>query len=157
MPTAILTEDFLGICLILANGDINIELEEVICRAEAYQKSSDCHFGITRDDFRNAFSILSFETYHEAGFGDYEEMLMERPLLQHWIDPILNYEDIYFNDEGEHWCDYEKSLPSETNLKMRNFFTDKCNHSPEIVLRFINELGKNHTTLRDCSRRGSWS
>ena len=100
MAAAIVTEDFLAICLILADGDINMRLEEVICRAEAYQESSDSHFGISRSDFRCAFNKLSFVIYHETGVGNYEEMLTRNPLLQHWIGPILKYEDVYFNDEG---------------------------------------------------------
>jgi len=51
MPAAILTENFLGICLILAKGDINMMLEEVIGRAEDYQMLSDRHFGIYKSDF----------------------------------------------------------------------------------------------------------
>ena len=154
MTTAIFTEDFLAICLILANGDINIRLEEIICLVEAYQESSDCHFGISRSDFRCAFNKLSFQIYHETGVGNYEDMLTRNPLLQHWIGPILKYGDVYFNDEGEHWCPHIGKVPSKVNMKMRDFFIGTNTHSPEIVMRFLNELGKNQTTLINCSRPG---
>ena len=154
MAAAILTEDFLFICLIFSKGDINMRLEEVICRAEAYQKASDRHFGISRSDFRNAIYMLSFITYHETGLGNYEEILAKNPLLKDWIVPILRYEDIYFNDEGEHWCEYKGTSQSPTNIKMRKFFSDVCNHKKENVLKYLNKVGKNRTTLLKCSFPG---
>ena len=88
MPASILTEDFLAICLILAKGNLNIELEEIICRVEAFQRSSDRHFGISRYDFRNAINMLSLNLYHVTGIGNYEEMLAIKPLLKKWICQI---------------------------------------------------------------------
>ena len=154
MAAAILTEDFLAICLILANGDLGTRLEEVICRAETYQESSDRHFGITRRDFRCAFIRLCFRIYPETGVGNYEEMLTINPLLRHWINPILNFEDVYFNDEGEHWWVPEGAVPSEVNLKMRNFFSDTNNHDSQTVMRFLVGLGKDSSLLVNCSRPG---
>ncbi|MEJ2431329.1 MAG: hypothetical protein P8075_20810 [Deltaproteobacteria bacterium] len=127
MAAAILTEDFLAICLILANGDLGTRLEEVICRARVY---------------------------HERGVGNYEEMLTINPLLRHWINQILSYEDVYFNDEGEHWWVPEGAVPSEVNLKMRNFFSDTNNHDSQTVMRFLGGLGKDSSLLVNCSRPG---
>ena len=157
MTAAILTEDFLAISLILTNGDINSRLEEVICRVEAYQESSDRHFGIYRRDFRSSINMLSFQVYHERGIGSYEEMLATNPLLRHWMYPILNYEIVYFNDEGESWWTPEGAVPSEVNLKMRKFFSDPNNHDPQKVIRFLDLLGKDSSLLVNCSRPGSWS
>jgi len=154
MPASILTEDFLAICLILAYGDMNMELEEIICRVESFQSSSDRHFGISRYDFRNAINMLSFNIYHETGIGNYKEMLAIKPLLKNWICPILQYDDVYFNDEGEHWCEFERKSPSPKNLKMRKFFTVNCDHSKKDVLRFLNEIGYNKAILLKCSFPG---
>ena len=67
---------------------------------------------------------------------------------------MLNYDDLYFNDEGEHWCKDEGTSKSQTNVKMRIFFSDACNHRTDIVLKYLNEIGKNKETLMKCSFSG---
>ena len=56
MAAAILSQDILAICLLLAEGNIDLSMEEVIHRAENFQEDQDRHFGITRSDFRGLFN-----------------------------------------------------------------------------------------------------
>lgn len=156
MSASIISEDFLSVCLVLAKGDLNTTLEEVICRAESFQGSEDRHFGISRKDFRNAINMLSFQTYHELGLGNGEEMLKAKPLLKDWTSPILKYEYVHFNDEGERWCPYEND-PSKLNLKMRGFLDNPFNHKEGSIMLFLYKRGKIPSILSDCSRSGSWS
>ena len=157
MAAAILTEDFLAVCLYLVDGDVDARLEQIIARAEEYQEHSNRHFGISRSDYRSAFYALSFEVHTEKGIGDYKETLERYPFLRQWIDPILAYEDVYFNDEGEHWWPGDGLSPSKTRLKMQAFFSKSGDHNPAAVNRFLGELGKDSTILMQCSRPGNWS
>lgn len=99
--------------------------------------------------------MLSFIIYHETGVGNYKEMLETKPLLKDWIFQILKYDQVYFNDEGEHWCKHKESLPSQINSKMFEFFTDNCNRSKKDVLQFLEEINYNKTVLLKFSFPGN--
>lgn len=158
MSASILTEDVLAICLILADGNVNASMEQIICSVEAYQELSDRHFGITRSDFRNSLHFLFHNGFpDEPGWCDYEETWCRKPLLRHWITLILNYDELYCNEEGEHWYPHEGAVPSEHNRMMRRFFSDTNSDDPESVMRFLGGLGKDRSLLLKCSRPGSSS
>lgn len=52
------SEDIVAICLVLAEGDIQKSIEEIIIRVENYQINNNRHFGISRYDFRGLFYEL---------------------------------------------------------------------------------------------------
>jgi hypothetical protein len=109
MATATLSQDILAICLVLADGDIHLPMEEVIRRAEDFQEIHDRHFGISQRDFRGLFLQLpSLDAYKLLLFGDCQRSQEDDARLRDCILDILSHYDAYFNDEGEHWCGKEQ-------------------------------------------------
>ena len=95
MAASILSQDILAICLFLADGNIDLSIEEVIHRVEKYQEEQDRHFGISRSDFRNLFHMLISWELRIKEFDDIK--------LSDIITDILMYQYAHFNDEGENW------------------------------------------------------
>ena len=67
-----LSEVDLAICLIVADGNIGLSLEDIIHRVEIYQENHNRHFGILRSDFRSMFYKLF---YWELGTKSPEDRL----------------------------------------------------------------------------------
>jgi hypothetical protein len=137
---AITSEDFLAICLILARGDTDLSTEEIIGRAEAYQEKVAGQFGVSNSDFRMAFwwlgievGLLKWDSMTESG----QVLAFQEIPLRQWIPPILQYADVYFNDEGEYWSGIPYDPPSYRYRLMYQFFNNRANNSPEEVLRFL--------------------
>lgn len=96
MPAAMLTQDLLGVCLLLVNGRFETPIEEVLVRAEGFQNKNDRHFGISRDDLRELFwMLINWELKLNKSF-------VKIKLLDIALE-MLSYDDVYFNDEGSHW------------------------------------------------------
>ncbi len=100
MAASILSQDVLSICLILAKGDISLNMEEIISRVNKYQEVANRHFGITRGDFYVLFCfLLNFEMNMNLGIKpDLTKIMFKDIILK-----ILEYGDAYFNDEGSYW------------------------------------------------------
>jgi hypothetical protein len=177
MAAAILSQDIIAICLLLTNGNIKLQLDEVICRIEKYQETKNRHFGISRSDIRNLFQNLIFFEMELREIGE--------ELNDIWLTDIilkvLEYHDAYFNDEGEFWIKY--SLPLKINtyssvnelwsgynqnendqkLKMKHvmieFFEnqDIQNISNELVRKLLKENKIKTNILVNCSRPGESS
>ena len=62
MAYGIASNDFVALCLVLAEGDSALCLEEVIQRGEAEQAHYASHFGVSERDFRMAFVWLAIES-----------------------------------------------------------------------------------------------
>ena len=165
MAYAITSEDIIAICLLLVDFDPEIGIGEVIRRAEEYQKSESGNFGESEWDFRMAFFWLGLE----LGWIKLEEALSRGPWklsgvpLKEWIIPLLtHYQDIYFNDEGEHWTALpeECKRPNVPKLSggqrrdqklrdvseqrrqlMKKFFSDPANSQTEKISEFLCLLG----------------
>ena len=94
------------------------------------------------------------------------------------ISNILDYHDVYFNDEGEHWTgrdneisDYEKcdhyywygydknEYCKKVMIKkiMKEFFKNQRNPDSTIVMQFLDRLKFNDNILYQCSREGESS
>jgi hypothetical protein len=97
-----LSQDVLGICLILSEGDLNTPLDEIAKRAEDFQESSKRHFGITGNDFRMMLIRLVWDVFPGSILD--KSRHMENVTLKEVAPKILSYEDVYCNDEGEYWC-----------------------------------------------------
>jgi hypothetical protein len=170
MAAAILSQDLVGICLILCKGNININLEEMILIVEEFQEKNNRHFGISRSDFRCLFwMLLNWELEIKKEFNQVR--------LSDVISNILDYYDVYFNDEGEHWTgrdkefsDYEichrywygydknEYCKKVTAKKiMKEFFKNQRNPDPTIVMQFLDRLEFDDNILYQCSRPGESS
>ena len=68
MTAAIMTQDILGICLLVAGGDLSMSMADVILRVEEFQTQNDRHFGITDRDFRKlVFWLIWRKIPHSPG------------------------------------------------------------------------------------------
>lgn len=167
MAHGILAHDFLAVCLIFSDGDIRVPVAAIAKKAEQFQKSTKRRFGVTDEDFTAAIFML---TFHE-GLLDNPDKDLERLLLSDIIPLILKYDEIYFNDEGEHWnclnvyedgqfdCWYpyaagEKRLKQAFQKKARRLFSPG-NMSTLNQLKVCSFLKENTSTdqlLFECSR-----
>lgn len=102
MPAA----EFLAICLITADYDMNASALDVVRRVEEYQEHSGLQFGESSGDFRGAFYDLLWkrapqEVWHQDDF----EGVLARLYLKDCADMILSFDNVWFNDEGESWSE----------------------------------------------------
>ncbi len=177
MAASILSQDILAICLFLADGNIELSIEEVIHRAENYQKINDRHFGITRSDFHNLFHYWFI---FDLGIKQLDEGIDDVKLKDVVID-ILAYHSSHFNDEGEYWINEKETWDKEiyfvsierrfgydekkyreklmTKQKMKEFFEDQelTELHPESVMKFMEEIKISDKILFQCSRPGESS
>lgn len=170
MAASILSQDLVGICLILCKGNTNIDLEKMIRLAEEFQDNNIRHFGISRSDFRCLFwKLLHWELGIKKEFNQVS--------LSDVISNILYYHDVYFNDEGEHWTtrdneisDYEECYhywygydkneycDKVTSKKLLiKFFKNQRNPDPTMVMQFLDRLKFDDNILYQCSRIGESS
>ena len=105
-----LSQDIVGICLVLAGGEADMDLEEVMLEADRFQVANDLHFGISRTDLRGLFQSLFLwnlganhplavrlgDRWKEGAFGGLR--------LREIVPVLLEFHDAAFNDEGQHWC-----------------------------------------------------
>ena len=177
MPAAILSQDILAICLLLADGNIDLSMEEVVHRVEIFQEDQDRHFGITRYDFRGLFNYWFM---FDLGIIHCDEGIDGIKLKDVAID-VLTYHDAHFNDEGEYWTKEKESWNEKLFMehikswysydeenyqekliikkKMKRFFEDQelTILHPEFVMKFMEELKISDTILFYCSRPGKSS
>jgi len=170
MAASILSQDLVGICLILCKGNTSINLEKMIRKAEEFQNNNNRHFGISRSDFRGLFWML---LHWELGIKkEFRQLNLSEIILN-----ILEYHDAHFNDEGEHWTGrdneisdygifhrywygYDKNEYCEkvTAKKiMKEFFKNQRNPGPIIVMQFLDRLKFDDNILYQCSRAGESS
>ena len=123
MANMTLSQDIVGICLILAGGDADMDLETVLLAAERFQEDNNRHFGIGRRDLRGLFrslhywGIIGIDSGHalewrlgrrltDAGFGGLR--------LRDVIPYVLQSHEAYFNDEGEYWIGFDNGADAHT-------------------------------------------
>jgi hypothetical protein len=136
MAIATLSQDILAICLVLADGDIHLPMEEIIRRAEDFQETHDRHFGISQRDFRGLFLQLpSLDDYKLLIFGDCQRAPEDAARLHDCVLDILSHYDAYFNDEGDHWCGKEQlgvnAVAAATPLTIRGTRFDDAFPEPD--------------------------
>lgn len=170
MPAAMLTQDILAICLLHADGNIDLSLENILFHAETYQERQNRHFGISRSDFRGLFHMLMFCELGMKKFGEDIENITLRDMLPE----ILKYHSAYFNDEGEHWIKdddwwheeerfgyHAEKYQEKVKLKedMKTFFQQGKLPAlnPPAIKSFMEELQLSEALLYHCSRPGESS
>lgn len=104
MAYAVLSQEFLIICLLFAEGDLDIGISELITRVETFQNAEKKFFGVSEDDFRGALYKLIF--FH-ASPDDFEEKVRSVK-LRNLAPEMLNYHELYSNDEGECWIRFDE-------------------------------------------------
>jgi len=148
MAATIMSQDILAICLLLSDGNLDLNLKEVILRAEEYQETQGRHFGISRSDFRGLFQLQNWE---------YE---MDAIKMRDIINDILEYHDAYFNDEGEYWYKGD-DVESQDKVKqqMKRFFSPQeiSQLHPKLVREFMAKMNITEAILYHCSRSGESS
>jgi len=144
MPASILAQDLLAICLIFSKGDTRTKLEEITRGVESYQESSDRHFGISRQDFRNLlWKLLYFDLSIGKKLDEVErwkiipdtlldevelweiipDILLDTVELWEIIPDILGYRCAHFNDEGEGMSSFDDSLdPDESEISNAEYW-----------------------------------
>lgn len=151
------SEDLLILCLFLVKGDTQKSIAEIITLAERYQVENNRYFGVSGDDFRSLFYWLGINleklTYSDILEDKACEILAEIP-LQCWIGNILEYQDVYFNDEGESWCENETPEVSDKNQLIRQFFNSRINPDSDEVKDFLTKNGFSRDVLETYSSAG---
>lgn len=124
MAYMIHSDDMAVICLILADGDVTVRFRTVIQRAEAYQASHGDHFGVTDADFQNAllWLVLDGGLWPQAVTCAVDQVprVLRALELREGLSAMLQYADVYFNDEGEHW--YARPEPSTPRRQLLTSF-----------------------------------
>jgi|GEM_PF-1578631 len=155
MSFGITAEDMVGICLVLADGNMMLSMEDVILQAEDFQKIKGIHFGVSWDDFRSCLFWLGYESglydLNEVGEnGEFPEMF-QLPLL-YWLPLILTYHVVYFNDEGESWSCFS-DYPD--NRKLVHAFISKTHSlTPDKIMAWLDRLGLNRDSLDRYTEHG---
>lgn len=177
MSAAILAHDILAICLIAADGDSGLPLEEIIRRVEDFQVRENRHFGISRTDFRDAFQVLCYWELELTNPGG----ALDGIRLIKVIPELLTYHDAWFNDEGASWSGVEafrsghagpayqndwygcneEGYQNKMAAKQRMLAFFEKNHSPlpdpVHVREFMRISGISDKVLFTCSRTGEGS
>lgn len=99
MACTVLSEDILVVCLLLADGNLHVPLETVICRAEGGPVDQFTDLCIAPDEWRGLFVSLFWpdpEATEVAHRRSNRSLASIAPL-------VLAYGGAYLNDEGEHW------------------------------------------------------
>lgn len=113
MAARALSQDIVGICLVLAGGDAGMDLEEVMLEADRFMVENNRHFGISRTDLRGLFQSLflwDLPDDHPLAIrlaGRWKEGAFDGIGLWEIAPIVLEYHDAAFNDEGQSWCDLD--------------------------------------------------
>jgi hypothetical protein len=143
-------------------------LEEIARVAEQFQLETDRHFGDWEHSFRSALMMLVFNKF---GRGDN----LAGYSLREVLPAMLRYHDVYCNDEGEHWVDFEPSAEDDDCLELMNwyncsmeeyshkailreqmitFFSMPENNKSKKVRELMATAGVVARIFHECSRRG---
>jgi hypothetical protein len=101
MAKSILSTEIVSIGLLLADGNIDITMEELAEKLTSWQIQNNRIFGVTEDDFINALLMLALpDLIDKNGLNDFYKLR-----FREIIPKIFNYNEVYLNDEGEHWLE----------------------------------------------------
>jgi hypothetical protein len=172
-----LSQEILAICLYFSEGDINTDCATILQRITEFQTLYNCHYGISQNDiwgmfvmlFRNELNII--EPKHTLdSFSDILTASFQGIKLKDVILPILDFDEVYCNDEGEHWLknslDYyqlcfegnQEQYMQKMKLKenLQGFFTSEILFSllQEDIQKKLLEFGITKEFVLQCSRTG---
>jgi len=101
MAKSILTTDMVSIGLLLAKGELTISMKELSEKVNQWQTENNRIFGITPNDYTNALILLVMDELNPKDWlTDFQSLTFHE-----LIPKILKYNEVYFNDEGEHWME----------------------------------------------------
>jgi hypothetical protein len=169
MGKSILSPDMVSIGLLIAHGNIDITLEELFAGVMEYQTHNNRIFGVSDEDYRAAcFFLAAFESNLLSQSMDIDEI--NRLKFRQIIPDMLRFNEVYMNDEGEHWIEEaehedwfierfygldRKGYDAKTELKnaMADFFRNCRVESieQEWVAAFMTEQGLTEHILEECS------
>lgn len=143
MAYAIRSEDLMAICIVLAEGDIDVDLSSVIARVESLQRDCGDHFGVWETDFRMSFFWLGYrnELYELNAIKPDGEVADFAQPLSAWLDRLLGWREVYFNDEGEHWVDWIPGEEADRQRRARAFLARITPLSPRDRLQELADIG----------------
>lgn len=110
MAARTLSQDIVGICLVLAGGDAGKDMEEVMLEADRFMVENNRHFGVSRTGLRGLLQSLflwSLESTHPLALrlGDrWKEGAFDGVRLWEMAPILLQYHDASFSNQGEDWC-----------------------------------------------------
>lgn len=104
MVKTVLSQDILGVCLLMAEGNLDMTLGEIAVRVEQWESKSNRYFGTGSPDFSNLLRRL---VYRGGDSENWQNHINEVTLKESALK-MLSYEDVYFNDEGESWHSREE-------------------------------------------------
>ncbi len=110
MAARTLSQDIVGICLVLSGGDAGMDLEEVMLAADRFMMENNRHFGISRTGLRGlvqALFLWDLPDDHPLAIrlaGRWKEGAFEGIRLWEIATLLLEYHDAAFSDGGESWC-----------------------------------------------------
>jgi hypothetical protein len=104
MGVSIPSSDFVAICLLMVDLNLDASIAEVIDREQAYEESQGCAFGVGAGDFRNAFYVLVLRGDIECSLQALPDLLASTP-LRRWIALILRLNEFYTKDTEDWWTE----------------------------------------------------
>ena len=153
MPHSLLTEDFLAICLVLADGDAQCSVGEVLRKADQWQKENQRVFGIKFNDLKNAFYLLEnqVQRFHREMLDlDAMEKRIQESSLGTWIEAMLSFREVNFRHRGSPW--QRTAIPiSRTKLHMQALFSKYERPSPQKVMEVFSSLELDKSILNKWS------
>jgi hypothetical protein len=146
MAYAIPASGMLTICLVLSGCDPATPIGTIIERVEDYQRAQQCTFGVSGTDFRMALLWLAVLHGEMDGVGlEQADSVLAGIPLREWVQPMLGYSRVYFNDEGESWD--EGNEEGDYGRSLRQFFAQPANTNPPAIAAFFAQHGINAQSL----------
>jgi hypothetical protein len=146
MGRSVPTSDIVAMCLVAADCDVSLSVGEVIRRVEQYEDRPDYLFALEPGEFRRAFVRLAIFELHLCDLTEVfepEHGLLARIPIWDWITPILSFNDVWCNDEGEYWSP-AAGFPEgsewnygERNRPMRELLAEPANFRCEAIADFL--------------------
>lgn len=113
MPTLKITPQIISLCLVLSDGDIDMTMDDVCNRMNSFMKKTRRIYGVDYDDFTSQFLFLYFDIKDTVPLAGGHEDVLTKNTLRAFIPGILAFDEVYCNDEGEHWATYGEMSPEE--------------------------------------------
>ena len=152
MATSISSSDFVALCLLLVDFDLDATIAEVIGREEAFEQSRGIYFGVGSGDFPNAFYALVLRGDIECSLAALPDLLAATPLRQ-WLNIILHLNGFYTKDTEDWWTEDDEVEPGSDidytayNAPLRTLFADPAAFTTNAVRSFFHQYGIDMVSL----------
>jgi hypothetical protein len=111
MAKSILSLNMVSIGILFSDGNLDMSMEDLAGKVKSWQIQNKRFFGVTEDDFINALLMLLLSDLNfENDLNDFYKLT-----FREIIPKILHYNEVYFNDEGEHWLETVEYEDSDLN------------------------------------------